>query len=79
MNIVYYSDVCPDTPGFMEALATKDFTYEMVNITASMGNLKQFLRLRDNRSEFEAKKAQGQVGIPVLVMDDQVYFDSSAI
>jgi glutaredoxin-related protein len=46
-----------------------------VNITASMKNLKRFLALRDSRAAFDARKAQGAIGIPVLQLaDDSLVF-----
>jgi glutaredoxin-related protein len=49
--------------------------YEAVNITASMKNLKRFLALRDSHAAFDARKAQGAIGIPVLqLVDDSLVF-----
>ena len=73
--VLYFSDLCPDTPPFVAALAARNMDYEAVNITASMKNLKRFLALRDSRSEFESRKAQGAIGIPVLQLpDDSLVF-----
>ena len=68
--VLYFSDLCPDTPPFVAALAARNMDYEAVNITASMKNLKRFLALRDHRAEFDARKAQGAIGIPVLQLAD---------
>lgn len=74
--ILYYSDKCPDTPAFVEELATQGIEYQAVNITDSMANLKQFLHLRDNRPEFDERKKWGFVGVPVLHMpNNQLIFD----
>ena len=68
--VLYFSDLCPDTPPFVAALAARNMDYEAVNITASMKNLKRFLTLRDNHAAFDARKAQGAIGIPVLQLAD---------
>ena len=68
--VLYFSDLCPDTPPFVPALAARNMDYEAVNITASIKNLKRFLVLRDSRAEFDARKAQGAIGIPVLQLAD---------
>ena len=68
--VLYFSDLCPDTPPFVAALAARNMDYEAVNMTASIKNLKRFLVLRDSRAEFDARKAQGAIGIPVLQLAD---------
>lgn len=77
-NILYYSDVCPDTPGFIEVLKEKGVDYQEVNINKSIPNLKAFLKLRDNRPEFEPIKDQ-MVGVPVLLSKDKLYFDANEV
>ena len=78
--VLYFSDLCPDTPPFVAALAARNMDYEAVNITASMKNLKRFLALRDSRAEFDARKAQGAIGIPVLQLaDDTLTFTIEAL
>ena len=73
--VLYFSDLCRDTPPFVAALAARNMDYEAVNITASMKNLKRFLALRDSHAAFDARKAQGAIGIPVLQLaDDSLVF-----
>jgi glutaredoxin-related protein len=73
--VLYFSNLCPDTPPFVAALAARNMDYEAVNITASMKNLKRFLALRDSHAAFDARKAQGAIGIPVLQLaDDSLVF-----
>lgn len=68
-NILYYSDVCPDTQPFLKELNRLGITYQSVNITESIKNLKEFLNIRDNEEVFAKKKETNQVGIPVLVTE----------
>lgn len=72
-NILYFSDVCPDTPPFLLELERLEIPYQGVNITESMPNLKKFLKIRDNQSVFDTKKENNQVGVPVLVVNDSEY------
>lgn len=41
-----------------------------MEVLSSIPNLKQFLRLRDNHTEFDAVKAKGYAGFPALLLED---------
>lgn len=76
--ILYYSDKCSDTEPFMAQLKSLGIDYEAVNINESIPNLQAFLKLRDQREEFEPKKAIGYVGVPVLLKpDNSLWFELS--
>ncbi len=49
--------------------------YEAVEIMSSMANFKRFLKLRDNHPAFEKAKQNGYIGIPALVLCDEVYLN----
>lgn len=68
-NILYYSDVCPDTEPFLKEMNRLGINFQSVNITESIKNLKEFLNIRDNEEVFTKKKETNQVGIPVLVTE----------
>lgn len=72
-NILYYSDVCPDTKSFLSELNRLGVRFQSVNITESMSNLKDFLVERDNQDVFDEKKSNSEVGIPVLITKDKEY------
>lgn len=72
--IVYGTPICPDCQPIREYLDSKGFEYDYVDITAQIMNLKEFLALRDSRAEFDVMRENKYVGIPVLLMDDKVYF-----
>ncbi|WP_338489574.1 glutaredoxin [Ruoffia tabacinasalis] len=79
-NILYYSDVCPDTKSFLNELNRLEVRFKSVNITESISNLKEFLAVRDNEAVFNDKKETNQVGIPVLVTEDKEYlFDGEQL
>lgn len=79
-NILYYSDVCPDTKSFLNELNRLEVRFKSVNITESISNLKEFLAVRDKEAVFNDKKETNQVGIPVLVTEDKEYlFDGEQL
>lgn len=70
MLTLFVSGLCPDCPPAIEKLDEFGITYELVDITESMKNLKMFLSYRDRVDFFEKLKQQNQVGVPVLMIDD---------
>lgn len=72
-HTLYFSSLCPDTKNFVEELAKRGIDYRSVDITASMKNLKEFLRLRDEKIQFSERKKWGLVGVPCLVTKDGNY------
>jgi len=60
-----------------EFLSNNGVTYEYIDITDSMRNLKIYLKLRDTRPEFEEIKRIGRVGIPFIMLDngEKLIFD----
>ena len=74
---LYFSSLCPDTVPFKEAMDRLGVTAREVDITASMRNLKEFLRLRDGEEVFTPRKEQGMVGVPCLVSGGEYIFEVS--
>ena len=70
---LYFSSLCPDTAPFKAAMERLGMTAREVDITASMRNLKEFLRVRDGEEVFIPRKEQGMVGIPCLVTNKGEY------
>lgn len=56
-------------------LDRSNIQYEYIDMTTSMQALKEFLKLRENREEFKPIIAQGRVGVPMLLIDNKIYFD----
>ncbi len=67
---VYGSDLCPDCVACKAALDASEVAYDFVNVTESMRNLKEFLKIRDTDSAFDDARKKGYVGIPALVSED---------
>ena len=74
---LYYSSLCPDTVPFKAAMERLGVTAREVDITASMRNLKEFLRLRDTKEVFVPRKEQGMVGVPCLAFSGEYIFEVS--
>ena len=74
---LYFSSLCPDTAPFKVAMERLGITAREVDITASMRNLKEFLRVRDTEEVFTPRKEQGMVGVPCLVANDEYIFEVS--
>lgn len=72
---LFFANLCPDTLPFMAELERLDVDYESVEIMSSMANFKRFLKLRDNHPAFEQTKQNGYIGIPALVLGDEVYLN----
>ncbi len=65
---VFGSKECPGCQKLKAQLEEKNITdFEFVDILASLGNLKQFLKIRDNAPEYVAIRQRGGVGIPCIV------------
>ncbi|MBN6709780.1 hypothetical protein JFL47_00795 [Haemophilus haemoglobinophilus] len=73
--ILFFANLCPDTPPFVAELERLKVDYESVEIMSSMANFKRFLKLRDNHPAFEQAKQNGYIGIPALVCDNNVILD----
>lgn len=63
----------PKWPGcepVREYLLEKEITFDYVDITESMKNLKIFLAYRDKDPFFDPIKEQGSVGIPTVMIGE---------
>ncbi len=69
---IYGSKVCSDCVACKARLDAGGAEYDFVDITESMKNLKEFLRLRDSEIVFEDARQNGYVGIPALIPDNGV-------
>ncbi len=60
---------CPDCDKLKSSLESRS-DYVVIDIGESVKGLKEFLRLRDTLSVFDAVKAAGAIGIPCFVLED---------
>lgn len=74
MLTLFISSLCPDCPPAIAEIKEKNLDCEIVDITASMANLKRFLKERDFSEEFDEIVKEGRVGVPALMRDEDFYF-----
>ena len=53
-----------------EFLSNNGVSFDYIDITESMRNLKIYLKLRDTRPEFDEIKNVGRVGIPFIMINN---------
>lgn len=70
MYKIYGSEMCPDCVECKYNFDYYKIEYEFIDITSSLSNLKEFLRLRDSSSFYDKCKQKGLIGIPTLI-DEQ--------
>lgn len=68
--IVYGSHLCPDTLYALNQLVEKGVDFDYLNISASMADLKAFLKVRDSSEEYKKVREEGRLGIPCFQFDD---------
>ena len=66
----YGTMVCKECVEARERLNEAGVLFDYVDISVSVGNMKEFLHLRDTRKEFDAVKKAGAIGIPCFLKDD---------
>ena len=69
--IFYGTHRCPDCEEAERVLKEKNMAYEYVNIFSSTANLKEFLKLRDHKAEFEPVKEAGGIGVPCFYFPEE--------
>lgn len=66
----YGAPICSNCVQTHALLKAQGIEYEYIDITASVANLRAFLKLRDQREEFAAIREEGRIGIPVFVLEN---------
>ncbi|MDD6154691.1 MAG: glutaredoxin domain-containing protein [Eubacteriales bacterium] len=66
----YGSPNCVHCRQFRANLDSNRLNYEYIDIDSSILKLREFLRLRDTRHEFDEAKCEGRVGVPAIVYED---------
>ena len=56
-----------------EVLSQNNVRFVYIDITSSMGYLRQFLKVRDNYPAFEEVRKESRVGLRTLFVDDTPY------
>ena len=69
MIMMYGTDLCPDCVAAKKSLEENGIEYKYLNITESLGSMKQFLKLRDTKDAFNEIRGNGKdIGIPALII-----------
>ena len=67
---IYGSRLCPDCVQCCRDLEEAKVEFEYFDFSDSLKHLKEFLKLRDSSSVFDAVRAEGKIGIPCIVRED---------
>ncbi len=68
MVMMYGTDLCPDCLAAKEAFDSNGIAYKYVEITETLGAMKQFLKLRDTNDAFKDVRGNGKIGIPAVII-----------
>lgn len=67
---IYGSMLCKDCVACVQALGQAGISYEFLDFSKDLQNLKVFLALREENPAFSEIRGSGKIGIPCLVMPD---------
>lgn len=67
---IYGSMLCPDCVECRADLDKANVEYEFRDFAVELKNLKEFLKLRDGSSLFDASRAEGKIGIPCILREN---------
>lgn len=67
---IYGSKLCPDCVDCCRELEAAGVAFEFHDFADALGNLKEFLKIRDEHAMFDELRAAGKIGIPCMVCDD---------
>lgn len=73
--VVYGSHLWKDCPPLKEFLSEKGIKFAYFDISLDLGALKRFLRLRDSNPLFDGVREKGGIGLPAIIIDDEVMID----
>ena len=66
---IYGSSLCPDCVSLKKNCEQYGIAFAFRDITASLGFMKEFLKLRDESEEFDAARKDGNIGIPAVITE----------
>ena len=68
---IYGSMLCPDCVQCRKELDEAGVVYEYLDFSEELKNLKEFLKIRDGNPLFDDLRAEGKIGIPCIVREDE--------
>lgn len=70
MPKIYGSMLCPDCVECRENFDRAGISYQYLDFSEDLRNLKEFLALRDVEPCFDPVRRDGKIGIPCIVAED---------
>ena len=70
---VYGSNLCPATMRFLSILTENHVMPNFVNVTGSIGLLKEFMTFRDTSNLYDGIRGSGAIGFPLIQLEDGTY------
>ena len=70
---VYGSNICPGTLRFLRILTDHGIMPDFVNVTGSIGLLKEFITFRDTSPLYDKTRGTGAIGFPLVQLEDGTY------
>ena len=70
MLTIFGSEMCPDCVKCKEDLDAKNIAYDFRDITVSLMEMHEFMKLRDVNEAFDPIRGTGTIGIPAIVKED---------
>ena len=67
---IYGSMLCKDCVQIREDLDRAGVAYEFLDFAEELGNLKEFLKIRDGNPLFDSHREEGKIGIPCIIRED---------
>lgn len=67
---VFISSHCPDCPEPLKKLKDENLNFKLIDITNSMAELKEFLKIRDSHPYFNEIKRNNKVGVPTVFIPE---------
>ena len=71
--ILFGTSLWPQCDPVKEALSQNNIVFDYIDISASIMNLKKFLRIRDISDAHEEVRKKHSVGVPCIMAGDQIY------
>ena len=68
--IMYGTHLCKDTLYAIYKLDDKGADLEFRNISASLTEMKAFLKIRDEEALFDGPKKEGKIGVPYFELEN---------
>ncbi len=70
--IVYGSHLWGGCPKVKEYLSKKEVKFAYFDVSLQLGALARFLKIRDTNPVFESVKESGSIGLPTILIDDEI-------